>query len=984
MKKNQLLFAFLILLTLSTHAQVILENNPTGLKWYQVNTEHFRVLFTKGFEQQAQRMANTLEHLRVPEAKSMESAPRKISVILQNQSAISNGFVSITPRRSEFYTMPSQNYNFLGTNDWLNMLASHEYRHIAQYQHATRGFNKMVYYLFGPNTLAAMAHVAAPQWFWEGDAVATETAFTHSGRGRIPNFDLLFKTNLMEGRTFNYHKQYLRSYKHNIPNHYVLGFHMVSYLRKKTNDPDIWAKITARSWNLPFIPFAFSNAIKKETGLYVTDLYKSMAGDLKKEWQKEIDNLQLTPFEKVPTNRRKGYTDYTFPQMLDDGSIVAMKEGIGNIEQFVILKNGKECKAFTPGFINEAGMLSIADSKIVWNEFGYDPRWIKRNYTLIKTYDFKTKKKRRIGSRHERLAGAALSPDGKQVLTVRTDAYYKTTLVAIDFTSGKVVKEFANPENHFISMARWSDDGKKIVALKTTSLGRTVSLIDFDSGISKDLLPESHENIGYPILAGGYLLYNSPVTGIDNIFALDLNTHIKYQITSSKYGAYNPVISKDGKTMYYNEQGRDGMDVVYVSFDPVSWKKFEPNIDPTKSIADILTAQEGMPNLLDSIPQKQLKVTRYSKLKGLINPYGWGVFLDNSLTQVSVGISSQDILSTTQINTGYYFDVNERTGSWKASVSYQALFPIIDVQATHSNRKVNEGDIAYLDVDSSTVIQNLTFDWKETTLEAGLRIPLNLTASKFVTNMIISNYVGYTAVKDFHNSINGEGRLLPRTKNSIYFFRDYIDGGSFLYNHLDFSFHRRLKTSRRDINSKWAQSLFINHYSTPYGGDYSGNQFSLYGVGYFPGLFKHHSLWGYWAYQKSDIPTANQITGEGLNNYTFRNHIPLPRGQSISLFPEFYAMSANYALPIWYPDVALGPLLNFQRLRLNTFVDYGFGLIKTNRGNRSFSYTTVGAEVKLDLNLMRFLPQFDIGFRYSYGVAPSVSKFELLIGTFNF
>jgi hypothetical protein len=93
--------------------------------------------------------------------------------------------------------MPSQNYNFLGTNDWLNLLASHEYRHVVQYQHANRGFSRALYYLFGSNTLAAMAHIGAPQWFWEGDAVATETAFTHSGRGRIPNFNLVFKTNLM-------------------------------------------------------------------------------------------------------------------------------------------------------------------------------------------------------------------------------------------------------------------------------------------------------------------------------------------------------------------------------------------------------------------------------------------------------------------------------------------------------------------------------------------------------------------------------------------------------------------------------------------------------------------------------------------------------------------------------------------------------------------------------------------------------------------
>src|SRR5690606_7327779 len=117
----------------------------------------------------------------------------------------------------EFFTMPPQNYNFVSTNDWLNMLAAHEYRHIVQYRHASRGFNKLVFYLFGNPSFAGLAHAAAPDWFWEGDAVATETAFTHGGRGRIPHFALAFRTNLLEGRTFNYHKQYLRSYKHHIP-----------------------------------------------------------------------------------------------------------------------------------------------------------------------------------------------------------------------------------------------------------------------------------------------------------------------------------------------------------------------------------------------------------------------------------------------------------------------------------------------------------------------------------------------------------------------------------------------------------------------------------------------------------------------------------------------------------------------------------------------------------------------------------------------
>ena len=79
---------------------------------------------------------------------------------------------------------------------------------------------------------------------------------------------------------------------------------MVSYLRDKTGDPDIWEKISARAWNVPFIPFAFSNAIHNQTGLRVTQLYKEMAKDLSARWKAQIDSLSVTEFETrtLPTS----------------------------------------------------------------------------------------------------------------------------------------------------------------------------------------------------------------------------------------------------------------------------------------------------------------------------------------------------------------------------------------------------------------------------------------------------------------------------------------------------------------------------------------------------------------------------------------------------------------------------------------------------------------------------------------------------------
>ncbi len=978
------ILSIFLICTIAGYSQptAVLQNNPP-LHWYQIDAPNFKIIYPKGFEEQANRMANTMEHIRKPEAASLGPEPKKIAMVMQNQSTTSNAFVTITPRRSEFYTMPSQNYNFIGTNDWMNLIASHEYRHVVQFQHAKRGFNKALYYLFGNNTLAVMSYVSVPPWFWEGDAVATETAFTKSGRGRIPYFDLVFKTNLMEGRTFNYNKQFLRSYKHNIPDHYVLGYNMVSYLRKKTKDPEIWSKITARAWNTPFIPFTFSSALRRETGLYVRDLYDEMAADLKKNWKDQLDTLSISAFEHVNTRSSKVFTNYLYPHQVEDGSILAMKSGIGNIEELVTIANGKERKVYTPGMINSSGMLSVANSRVVWNEYRYDPRWRVRTYSVIMGYDLGDKSNRVI-SRNSRYASAALSHDGYKVATVETTSEYKTRLVILDYYTGNVVKEFDNPENNFISMPSWDEDNNAIYALSTTEDGKAIVKFDLASGNVKAITRYSQENIGYLLPHGEHILYNSPRSGIDNIYALHVKTGKHFQVTGSKYGAYNPAISKDGSILYYNEQGRDGMDIVKISYSPSDWIEVAEKYSQPGLFYQELTEQENATDLFDHIPTEKYLSKKYSKIGNMLNPYSWGMYFNNDLTKVDIGISSQDVLSTTRINAGYAFDINERTGLWNAGISYQGLYPIIDLNFSQGKRSVNEGDIEYIKmVGQDTTVENLSFDWKEKTVEAGLRIPLITTSSRFLGSFTISNYVGLTNVTEFKNSIDGGGRIVP-SNYPQYFFRDYVEDGNLIYNHFSMSGYRLLKQSRRDINSRWGQLFFMDAFGTPYGGDYSGSQFSFQSRLYFPGLARHHSLWGYWAYQKSAIADVQLSTQQGLDNYTFRNQIPLPRGQRVQRFEDFYSMSINYTLPLWYPDLNIGPLVNFQRVRANAFFDYGHGASKINKRDYGESYLSTGIEIKTDINIVRLLPQLEIGFRYSYGLSPSASRFEFLLGTLNF
>lgn len=961
---SRILFVSLILLLFillsipnATFGQAgVMETNPPSVKWRQVNTPGFRVIFPKGFESQGVRVANVLEGIRLAEAKSLGSVPRKISVILQNQSSISNGFVSMFPRRSEFYAMPAQDYNFLGNSDWLDLLASHEYRHIVQYQHAITGFNKLFYYAFGATTMAGMAQAAAPSWFWEGDAVATETAFTATGRGKIPNFSLLFKTNLLEGRTFNYHKQYLRSYKHEIPNHYVLGYHMVNYLRKRTGDPNIWGKITKRSWSVPFLPFAFSNAIHNKADLYVTQLYREMADDLRNDWRRQIDSLELTSFENVAVDRH-GYTDYHYPQLAANNQLVAMRSGIGKIAQFVDL-NDEERVIFTPGFVNDAGMLSAEGSTIVWTEYGYHPRWLVKNYSLIKAYDVKKRKVKVVGSRRARYTSAAISPNEKKIVAIETNAEYKTSVHILTYPDGDVVRRFDNPANAYYSMPRWASDNREIVALKTQDGLKSIVILDSETGSEREVAERSEENYGYPVLFGRYLFFNSPITGIDNIFSIDLESGERFQVTSSEYGAYNPVVSKDGGLLYYNDQTRDGLDVVFVKFDPSAWKPYN-RLEPSAHFYEHLVQKEEDSDIMSRIEQRDLPIKKYSKFRGLINPYTWGFYLNNDLTEGNFGVTSQDLLSTFQVDLGYRFNINERTSNWTAAVSYQGLFPIIDLSASAGNRSVNE----------SFNDRILNFTWKEQRVQAGVRVPLLTTSSRFASGVTVSNYVSLTRVTNFENSFDNGGRIV---NNAL--FRNYLDDGDLYSNSFEVTAYRLLKRSRRDINSKWGQRIKLQHKVTPTFSDFDAEQFSTTGILYFPGAFRNHSLWMYGAYQRTYMVRTDDV-------YIYQNEIPVPRGIGVSRFQHFSMGSLNYTLPVWYPDIALGPILNIQRLRATAFFDHGFGTNTSTGVSRD--YTSTGIEMKVDFNVLRFLPQFDIGVRYSHGISAPFNSFELLIGTIN-
>ncbi|RYY19795.1 MAG: hypothetical protein EOO36_04965 [Cytophagaceae bacterium] len=556
---RRLLPAFLFLVASRAAAQSlpILSQNPPGLRWQEVRTPHFRVLYPAGLDTAAQRTAQRLEAVHGPEGATLGVQARPIAVVLQNQTTVSNGFVTFLPRHAEFFTTPEQG-QALGTVDWLDGLVVHESRHVNQFDKARQGFGRVLVPLLGEGGLGVSA-LGVPQWFFEGDAVGTETAFTRSGRGRIPAFGLGLRANLLSDRLYSYQKAVNGSLRDNVPDWYVLGYFLTSYA-KAHYGPGVWSQALNKYYRFPFYPFSFSNGLRRTTGLRVEDLYQRTMRELDSTWRAEqAARPAPTPVRELAGQAgTRVFTQYQYPQYVNDSTVLALKTGLGHIAQFVLLgRHGQEQRVFTPGSINIPEMLSVGGGKVVWPEFRQRPRWGQVTYSELKILDLRTGRVRRLamGSRY---AAAALSPDGTRLVAVRTDASYRHALVVLDAATGAVLKTLPNPANNLFQQPCWTANGQTIAVIVLSAAGKTLRTIDVNTGAGHDELPVANVNLTNPQAGGKYLFYNSPQSGVDNVYALDAATHQTYQVTNRPFGAYHAAVSPDGRHLAFHDYRATG------------------------------------------------------------------------------------------------------------------------------------------------------------------------------------------------------------------------------------------------------------------------------------------------------------------------------------------------------------------------------------------------------------------------------------------
>jgi len=924
-----LLFAFPMMKAYSQY--FISGQEPFSTRWYQIRTENYRIVFPQNYQPLALNTANTLEASCNAVYASLGRRPRNTWLLMHNYMATSNAFAVPAPLRMEFYCTPPQDSY---AQPWIRQLALHEYRHIAQITMINQGFTKGISWLFGQQGIAGVMGLYIPFWFLEGDAICSETALSSSGRGRDPSFEMILRTQLLEKGIFPYDKAVFGTYRDRVPNQYELGYFLVA-MGRKSYGPEIWQSALTTTARKPWMITPFSRGIRKTSGLKKMEFYRQSLFTLQSEWKEQAENTKLTPIH-IHGKAPRFYTDYLHPVRDDEGNIYAIRSGIQDITRIIkIDKEGKETIIHTPGRIFTES-LSWSQGLLCWSEKKTDPRWTNREYAEIKILDIKSGKTRKLTGQ-TRYFAPALSPEAGRIAAVETDPENGYSLVILDVNTAKVLQRFSWEYPVLPMTPAWSRDGKRICTILLGNEGKTMISISLNNGQTDTLLIAGFSEISNPAAAGKGWHFTASYSGIANIFFLDPEEKKITMITSAPYGCSYVAPEGSDETLIFSTYTAGGYRIGSIHPDEFLDKSLDIIENNNIRLYESIVSQENFNLDKTNIPDSTYEIKRFRRFPHLFHIHSWAPLSISATTRdirPGVSVLSQNLLSTSILEAGYSWDVNEQTGKFYLDCSYQGFYPVIDLQASYGRRH----DEYPLNGN------NITYHWQETGIGARVRIPLDLTSGKYYKG--IQPFVSYSMI--FRNM---------EENSPVQFRKDDISSLGFgLY-----AYHN-LKKSTRQIYPRWGQTLDLRYYYTPFDdiiSSVAGGTLTLY----MPGIMKNHGI---------RVSGAYQETKTGYYNYS--DLILFPRGYS-NLNPyEAICLRSTYALPLFYPDLSAGPIFYLQRVKLGLFYDQSWN---RQQGQQDI-YSSTGLELTGDMHIFRFLAPIELGLRCSYLIERQDVRYDLL------
>lgn len=904
------LVVFMVIFACNANAQFYSTGeDPSGIKWSQLKSKNFRIVYESGNDRLALKYMKELEVAAQKLSYSLRSNPNRIDVLLHNRSVLANALVSWAPSRMEFYIRPPADTY---AQDWPSQLALHEYRHVLQSASLNKGFTRYLGYALGEQAVGAVLGLYVPRWFLEGDAVYSETVFSGSGRGRDPMFSMPVRAQLLTYGAFSYDKAYFGSYKTFVPDHYVLGYHLVSYVRSQFGIM-AWDKALTYVARNPYHPFAFSKGLQNATGFGKLALYKRAMRQLQWDWKNESSQPSDTVIE---TRKSAPFISYIKIHNLHHSKYFAVKQIYGELDQFVIMEEGKnDSVLFSPGPYDPLS-VQLCGNTVVFTAYKTDLRWDNQSFAEVHLLDINSGKIKVVQPK-TRWFSPVLSPDNQYLAYVDCDTRAMVALRVLNLHTG--INEFSLVDSLFgsFSMLRWDVRSLCLVAVHTNHLGKAVVKVDVNQKASGKLIPYSYNEIYDPLLLGDTLIYVSGCAAKPELFAYLPLQNRHFQLTNTSFGAAFPSLVRAATELVFSEYTANGFKFKKKLLADMLWVQADScNTNARKQLEGLVRAETNHPPI--AIDTSSLSVEPYNKFEHLFRIHSYGPFaINSSNTDVNPGFTlmSHNLLSTSFTTLGYEYDLEAKEGRFFANYSYRGFYPVIDFEVEYRDR---EGLFRVED-------DVLRMKWYEGSFRTSINLPLSWVSGNW------NRYV----IPQF--TLRGAKRQEHDNQPASFSHHDWITFGG------DVLLANYLRTGVRNMYPKFGQAIQFGYQAA----SISGTQFSAEALIFLPGFMRHHGLKLYAGYEY-------QNDGE----LSFSRSVSMPRGHSVIHDTEIWSTNFTYKLPLMYPDYSLGPFAYIKRVKMALFADLAF--------NNFNSYTSCGFELTSDMHLFRFVAPVDMGFRTSY------------------
>ncbi|MDR2887716.1 MAG: hypothetical protein LBV26_06945 [Bacteroidales bacterium] len=854
--------------------------DPASLKWLQIDTEKFRLIYPKSYAHEGILFAEALDKSFSRLEVLFSGSKFRIPVIIHSYSAETNGYVSWAPGRMEIFPAPGQNIIPWNTKEQISI---HEAAHVYEITSMNKGFSKAMSMVFGQQFTGALSAML-PLWYMEGNAVFAETALTASGRGRDPAFLNELKAASVDGKQFySYDMAVNGSYARYVPNHYHTGYQMTAYALAK-NGMQVWNSALDFTGKYPFTINPVNISLAKSAGTSKKKLYHETFDTLAAVWSKEISMKSITAHTVINPGKQGEYISYSSPVEVASNRVAAVKESLGKPYGFVLIdtETGSEKTLHTPGQMRNLA-ISHGGGKITWVEYNRHPRWENLTYSDIKILDMQTGKTRSL-SRKSRYFASAMSPDGKLIAAAENTTANRNSLVIIDVELGTVLQTIPAPDNAVVQRPQFDEKGIRITCLALAGNLEGIITYSLENHAWETTLEYQPYDIQSACVHGDTLLYimAMPGDGAANIF-LRTPGNATLRLTDSKYGVKDLAVY--GNTVTFSSYTAGGYEIC--------------RTETTRHLPADAIQTPASSLLIDRFPEpppdtaatKQYTPQPYKKHRNLVNPHSWMPFYVNidelSLTQPSIRpgamIMSQNSLSTLTATAGYEYSRNSEN-IFHTKIEYAGWLPVIETQIDAGQKQET-----YTPSGITPSMQPVKTGLRMLTT---VRIPLVYHRGRY------SQLIQPSASIEHRNSaIYSEETMSYRNG------RTSIAGRLYLANT-----HR---SSLRDIYPRIAQVIDLRYDIMPR----YFSSISLRTALYFPGLLPNNSL--RLRYETEKRPTASRLA--------VNNRISYPRGYTGIISRHLTFLSADYSFPVVYPDINIAGLVYVKRLRGTLFGDYAHG-----------------------------------------------------------